>query len=82
MHNKIDRFMETFNKTISNCETKPYEILQHNIEFFQNELRSKDEIIKTSMEKSNRCSGKSTFKQTTTTNRKQHIISERCQPTK
>ena len=47
LHNKIDRFMETFNKTISNLETKPYEILQDNIEFFQNELRSKDEIIKT-----------------------------------
>ena len=42
--------METFNKTISNSETKPYEILQDNIEFLQNELRSKDEIIKTLME--------------------------------
>ena len=42
--------METFNKTISNFETKPYEILQDNIEFLQNELRSKDEIIKTLME--------------------------------
>ena len=52
--------METFNKTISNFENKPYEILQDNIELLQNELRSKDEIIK------------STFKQTTTTNRKQH----------
>ena len=41
LHNKIDRFMETFNKTISNFETKPYEILQ------DNELRCKDEIIKT-----------------------------------
>ena len=50
LHNKIDRFMETFNKTISNFETKPYEILQDNIEFLQNELRSKDEIIKTLME--------------------------------
>ena len=49
-HNKIDCFMETFNKTISNFETKPYEILQDNIEFLQNELRSKDEIIKTLME--------------------------------
>ena len=47
---KIDRFMETFNKAISNFETKPYEILQNNIEFLQNELRSKDEIIKTFME--------------------------------
>ena len=46
----IDRFMETFNKTISNFETKPYEILQDNIEFLQNELRSKDEIIQTLME--------------------------------
>ena len=32
-----------------NFETKPYEILQDNIEFLQNELRSKDEIIKTWM---------------------------------
>ena len=39
-----------FNKTISNFETKPYEILQDNIEFLQNELRSKDETIKTLME--------------------------------
>ena len=38
--------METFDKTISIFETKPYEILQDNIEFLQNELRSKDEIIK------------------------------------
>ena len=50
LHDKIDRFMEIFNKTISNFETKPYEILQDNIEFLQNELRSKDEIIKTLME--------------------------------
>ena len=50
LHNKIDRFMETFNKTISTFETKPYEILQDNIDFLQNELRSKDEIIKTLME--------------------------------
>ena len=50
LHNKIDRFMETFNKTISNFETKPYEILQDNIECLQNEPRSKDEIIKTLME--------------------------------
>ena len=42
--------METFNKTISNFENKPYEILQDNIEFLQNELRSKDEIIKTLIE--------------------------------
>ena len=42
--------MKTFNKTISNFETKPYEILQDNIEFLQSELRSKDEIIKTLME--------------------------------
>ena len=42
--------METFNKTISNFETKPYAILQDNIEFLQNELRFKDEIIKTLME--------------------------------
>ena len=42
--------METFNKTISNFETKPHEILQGNIEFLQNELRPKDEIIKTLME--------------------------------
>ena len=50
LHNKIDRFMETFNKTISTFETKPNEVLQDNIEFLQNELRSKDEIIKTLME--------------------------------
>ena len=50
LHNKIDRFMETFNKTISNFETKPYEILQDNIKFLQNELRCKDQIIKTLME--------------------------------
>ena len=50
LHSKIDRFMETFDKTISIFETKPYEILQDNIEFLQNELRSKDEIIKTLME--------------------------------
>ena len=42
--------METFSKTISNLETKPYEIFQDNIEFLQNELRSKDEIIKPLME--------------------------------
>ena len=36
--------------TISNFETKPYEILQDNIELLQNELRSKDEIIKTLIE--------------------------------
>ena len=50
LHNKINRFMETFNKTISNFETKLCKILQDNIEFLQNELRSKDEIIKTFME--------------------------------
>ena len=50
LHDKIDRFMETFNKTISNFESKPYEILQDNIESPQNELRSKDAIIKTLME--------------------------------
>ena len=50
LHNKIDRFMETFNKTISNFETKPYEILLDNIKFLQNELRCKDQIIKTLME--------------------------------
>ena len=50
LHNKIDHFMETFNKTISAFETEPYEILQDNIDFLQNELRSKDEIIKTLME--------------------------------
>ena len=70
LRNKTDRFMEIFNKTISNFETKPYEVLQDNIEFLQNKLRSKDEIIN-----SNRCSGKSTFNQTTPTNRKQHHIS-------
>ena len=42
--------METFCKTISNFETKPYEIFQDNIEFLQNELRSKDEIVKTLIE--------------------------------
>ena len=36
--------------TISNFETKRYEILQDNIELLQNELRSKDEIIKTLIE--------------------------------
>ena len=50
LYNKINRFMETFNKTISNFETKPHQILQGNIEFLQNELRPKDEIIKTLME--------------------------------
>ena len=50
LHNKIDRFMETFNETTPNLETKPCEILQDNIEFLQNELRSKDEIITTLME--------------------------------
>ena len=49
LHNKIDRFMETFNKTISNFKTKSLEILRDSTEFFQNELRSKDEIIKTLM---------------------------------
>ena len=39
--------METFNKTISNFETKPYEILRDKIEFVRNGLCSKDEIIKT-----------------------------------
>ena len=42
--------METFNKTISKFETKIHEILQNNIEFLQNELHSKDEIIKTLIE--------------------------------
>ena len=42
--------MQIFNKTISNFETKPYEIIQDNIEFLQKELGSKDEIIKTLME--------------------------------
>ena len=42
--------IETFNKTISNLETKSYEFLGENIEFLQNELRSKDEIIKPLME--------------------------------
>ena len=50
LKNKIDGFTETFNKTISNFETKPYEILQDNIEFLHNELRSKDEIAKNLME--------------------------------
>ena len=45
--------METFNKTILNFETKPFEILQDNIEFLHYELRSKDEIIKTLMETQN-----------------------------
>ena len=82
LYNKTDRFMETFNKTISNFETKPYEILQDNIEFLQNELRSKDEIIKTLMETQTAALENLHLKQTTTTNRKQHIFSERCQPTK
>ena len=42
--------MESFNKTISNFETKLDEVFQDNIEFLQNDLRSKDEIIKTLME--------------------------------
>ena len=42
--------IETFNKIISNVETKSYEILEDNLEFLQNELRSKDEITKTLME--------------------------------
>ena len=42
--------METFNKTILNFKTKPCEIPRGNIEFLQNELRSKDEIIKTLVE--------------------------------
>ena len=50
LHNNIDRFMEIFNKTTSNFLTKPYEIIQDNIEFLQKELGSKDEIIKTLME--------------------------------
>ena len=50
LKNKIDGLTETFNKTISNFETKPYEILQENIEFLHNELRSKDEIPKNLME--------------------------------
>ena len=74
LHNKIDRFMETFNQAISNIETKPYlKFLQDNIEFLQCELRYKDEIIKTDGN-SNRCSGKTTFKQATATDRKQHFI--------
>ena len=48
LHNKIDCF--TFNKTVSTFETKPYEILQHSTEFLQNELRSKDKIIRTLIE--------------------------------
>ena len=50
VHNKIDRLMETFNKTISNFETKSYEILPDKIEFLQYELRYKNEIIKTLIE--------------------------------
>ena len=50
LHNKIGRFMEAFNKTISNFEAKPYEIIQGDIEFLQNKVRSKDEIIKNLME--------------------------------
>ena len=50
LHKKIDPFMKTFNKTISNFETKSYEILQDNIEFLQNELRSEDKVIKILME--------------------------------
>ena len=42
--------METFNKTILNFKTKPCEIPRGNIEFLQNELRSKDEIMKTLVE--------------------------------
>ena len=42
--------IETFNKAISNFETKPCEILQDNVEFMQNELCSKDEVVKTLME--------------------------------
>ena len=42
--------MEIFNKTISDFETRPYVILQNNIDLLQNELCSKDEIIKTLME--------------------------------
>ena len=46
-----------------------------NIEFLQNELRSKDEIIEILVDgNSSSCSGKSTSEQITTTNRKQHII--------
>ena len=41
LYSKLDRLIETFNKTISNFETKPYEIFQDNVEFLQNELRSK-----------------------------------------
>ena len=33
----IKQFIETFNKTVSNFETKPYEITQDNIEFLQND---------------------------------------------
>ena len=50
LHNKIDCFMETFNKAVSNLENTPCAILQNSIEFLQNELRPKDEIIKTLIE--------------------------------
>ena len=33
----IKQFIETFNKTVSNFETKPYKIMQDNIEFLQND---------------------------------------------
>ena len=47
LHKKIDCFNKTFQPLIrlfQTLKTKPYEILQDNIEFLQNELRSKDEI--------------------------------------
>ena len=50
LHKKIDPFMKTLNKTISNFETKSYKILQDNIEFLQNELRSENKVIKTLMQ--------------------------------
>ena len=50
LRNEIDRFMKTFNKAISNFETKPQEIVQDNIEFLQNELRSKEKYIQTLIE--------------------------------
>ena len=50
LQSKIHHFIEISNKTISNFEAKPYETLQYNAEFLQNELRSKDGVIKTLME--------------------------------
>lgn len=42
--------LSTFLEITSNVESKPYELLEQNVEFLQNKLCSNNEIIKTLIE--------------------------------